>query len=77
MLPHYCIITKLAIIVSFLKPKYFVQDLMGRAIYFGNNHDHKSSVQRNNNSKRKKSYFYQPDSSEQLPYCNKTILKTI
>lgn len=34
MLPHYCIITKIAIIASFLKPKYLVQDLMGRAKHF-------------------------------------------
>ncbi len=64
---HYCFLSQAKL--------FCVQDLMGRAIYFGYNHDHKSSVQRNNNNKGEKSYFYKPDSSEQLPYCYKPILK--
>lgn len=53
MLPHYCIITTQAIIVSFLMPKYFVQVLMDRENYFVNNRNNKSSVQQNNNIKKK------------------------
>jgi len=76
MLPHYCIITAQAIIVLLLMPKYFVQVLTDRENYFVKNPDHKSLVQQNNIFK-KKVIFYQPDSSEQLPYCHKPILKTI
>ncbi len=46
---HYCFLSQAKL--------FCVQDLMGRAIYFGYNHDHKSSVQRNNNNKGKKVIF--------------------